>query len=307
MTSRITLRDVARAAGVSPTTVSFVLNDTRGQTIPEQTRRRVREAASSLGYTPHRIARALREGASRLVLLETGPLRRAGTSLNSLILGLDDELRRHGYTLLVTSGGGDDELLHAVAPRTVLDLTSVYFGTSGGSVDDGGWVDGMAAHTATQLRHLVARGHSRLAVGVPADPEWTRLAELRVLHAQQFAAAEGLPPPVVVVVPHDKAEAARAVDGLRRAHPQITALAAFSDDVALAVLAGMTARGLQAPDDLAVIGFDESGYGELWEPALTTVVIDAEAFGRRAARAALGLDAGEWATPSSHVVSRASV
>ena len=52
MAVRITLKDVARASGVSPTTVSFVLNNTPGQTIPELTRQRVRQSATELGYLP---------------------------------------------------------------------------------------------------------------------------------------------------------------------------------------------------------------------------------------------------------------
>ena len=73
----------------------------------------------------------------------------------------------------------------------------------------------------------------------------------------------------------------------------MTAVAAFDDDVALRVLAAMRDLGLAAPGDLAVIGFDDNGYGALATPALTTVHIDAEAHGRQAARAVLGLDIGD--------------
>ena len=70
----------------------------------------------------------------------------------------------------------------------------------------------------------------------------------------------------------------------------MTAVAAFDDDVALRVLAAARDLGLAVPGDLAVIGFDENEYGALATPALTTVHIDAEAHGRQAARAILGLD-----------------
>src|SRR4051812_3049509 len=66
---RPTSTDVARAAGVSKTTVSFVLNNRPGQSIPEETRRRVLEAARSLDYQPHALARALAAGRSDIVLL----------------------------------------------------------------------------------------------------------------------------------------------------------------------------------------------------------------------------------------------
>ena len=83
----------------------------------------------------------------------------------------------------------------------------------------------------------------------------------------------------------------------------VTAVAAFDDDVALRVLAAMRPAGLSAPGDLAVIGFDDNGYGALSSPTLTTVHIDAEAHGRQAARAILGLPAdGLFPVPGKVVV-----
>jgi len=70
---RATLRDVAAAAGVSRALAGFVLGDDHGKSIPEATRERVREAARNLGYVPHGIARALREGSSRVVVLSIDP------------------------------------------------------------------------------------------------------------------------------------------------------------------------------------------------------------------------------------------
>ena len=84
---RVTIRDVATAASVSTATVSYVLNDTPGQTITEATRRRVREAAVALGYSPHGVARALREGQSRIVLLAV-PSMRGGRGLESFVAGM---------------------------------------------------------------------------------------------------------------------------------------------------------------------------------------------------------------------------
>ncbi|WP_306454759.1 substrate-binding domain-containing protein [Streptomyces sp. Ag82_O1-15] len=72
----------------------------------------------------------------------------------------------------------------------------------------------------------------------------------------------------------------------------MTAVAAFDDDVALRTLTALHDLGLTVPDDIAVVGFDDTEYGALITPALTTVHIDAEAHGRLAARAALGLDTG---------------
>ena len=66
---RVTLRDVAAAAGVSRATAGFVLSDAPGIAISAATRQRVRDTARDLGYVPHSIARALREGSSRIIVL----------------------------------------------------------------------------------------------------------------------------------------------------------------------------------------------------------------------------------------------
>jgi DNA-binding LacI/PurR family transcriptional regulator len=88
---RVTLRDVARASGVSPSTVSFVLNEVPNQTIPQGTRTRVREAALSLGYVPRGTARALMEGSSRVVVLNIEP-EQQGNYSRHYIRGFDEEL-----------------------------------------------------------------------------------------------------------------------------------------------------------------------------------------------------------------------
>lgn len=79
-----------------------------------------------------------------------------------------------------------------------------------------------------------------------------------------------------------------------------------NNDLALGVLAAMTDLGLTAPDDLAVIGFDDAPHGALWRPALTTVHIDARAFGRRSARMALGLPVRDARPAPARVIRRTS-
>jgi DNA-binding LacI/PurR family transcriptional regulator len=86
----------------------------------------------------------------------------------------------------------------------------------------------------------------------------------------------------------------------------VTAVAAFDDDVALRVLAALRDLGLDAPADLAVIGFDATEHGALAVPPLTTVHIDAEAHGRLAARAVLGLDAADLSPAPGRVIVRGS-
>ena len=99
-TQRATMKDVARASGVSPATVSFVLNETGTQTIPAATRERVRQAAAELGYKPHGLARALRSGSLRVVVLKAARLPNGGGSQPHRRGGLSGwtgvASRRHG-------------------------------------------------------------------------------------------------------------------------------------------------------------------------------------------------------------------
>jgi DNA-binding LacI/PurR family transcriptional regulator len=310
--ARVTLNDVAAASGVSRATASFVLRDSPGQSISAATRERVRAAAQALGYVPNGIARALREGTSRIVLL-TIDTALDGHYARSYIRGLDAELAAHEHVLLVryAQEEPDRPVLDTVVPRAVLRFGEPYL--TGRELDDsgGGWRDGLAAHVATQVGYLADRGHARIALALPARD--TPLRAVRQRFADQAAAALGLPPlfPVTVAAGRSDSVAARTDAGfappaLPALPGGITAVAAFDDDVALRVLAAMRGAGLTAPDDLAVIGFDDNGYGALTTPTLTTVHIDAEAHGRQAARLVLGLPADDRSPSPGEVIVRES-
>jgi DNA-binding LacI/PurR family transcriptional regulator len=317
---RVTLNDVAVASGVSRATASFVLRDSPGQSISAATKERVREAARALGYVPNGIARALREGTSRIVVL-TIDAALEGNYARSYIHGLDTELAAHEHVLLVrythdTAPRPDRELIDAVSPRAVLRFGEPYL--TGRELDDsgGGWRDGLAAHVNAQVGYLAERGHKRIALALPARP--TPLRDVRQRFADHAAAALGLPPlvpftappppppPPTTEQPGSRTGAADSFTALLSGEHPVTAVAAFDDDVALHVLAAMRAAGLSAPGDLAVIGFDDNGYGDLTSPALTTVHIDAEAHGRQAARAVLGLSSAGLAPAPGQVVVRES-
>ncbi|WP_243076361.1 LacI family DNA-binding transcriptional regulator [Microbacterium sp. SS28] len=285
---RATLKDVARASGVSTATVSFVLNETPGQTLPPATQERVRAAAAALGYQPHGLARALREGKSRIVLLAIGGLR-GGRSLEGFIQGISGELHAHGYGLLVYPGAASDpghaDLVRDLRPHAVIDLARIY--TTGGDIDDGGWVDGVAAHTLTQIGHLAERGHRTIAFALPAEPDLDGLAALRQRFAEESGRRLGVDGMSTIRLSADPEEAWDALALLRR-ETQVTAIAAFDDEVAFRTLAALADLGLSAPHDLAVIGFDDSRFAAAWRPALTSVRIDGGMFGRRTARTLLG-------------------
>ncbi|NUP00600.1 MAG: LacI family DNA-binding transcriptional regulator [Nonomuraea sp.] len=306
---RVTLSDVAKASGVSRATVSFVLNDDPRQTISTATRERVTQAARELGYVPHGIARALREGASRIVVLNVD-WGIEGNFSRSYVRGLDEELAEHDHVLLVRHGHAAPEttqkILDAIVPRAVLRLGEVYMSGHGSAeVDEQDWESGFAANAALQIGFLVERGHTRIAMALP-DHEFP-LTEARLGFAREAARRLGIAPLECFVVPRPREAGAAAVEAFLAAHAEVTALAAFDDDIALRGLTALRDLGLRVPEDVAVIGFDDTEYGSLSTPALTTVHIDAEILGRIAARNALGIDTEGLAPVRGRIVDRASV
>jgi len=301
---RVTMRDVAAASGVSPATVGFVLNNTPSQTISRATRERVEQAARELGYVPDGIARAMREGSSRVVVLNVDDSL-DGNYSRTFIQGLDDELSRHDHLLVVQHGHPTPEstsrLRHAVAPRAVIDFAANY--STGRELADGGWEDGLAAHCAVQITHLAERGAQRLAIALPPDP--TMFARVRAEFARQSTERLGLAPLQVFRLPRPDEGGVQVLRECLERH-RIQAVAGFNDELALRVLRCARLLDLDVPADLAVIGYDATEYAALATPTLTTVHIDADAHGRRAARVALGILVGDLVAAPARIIVRES-
>ena len=288
---RVTSADVARLAGVSRATVSYVLNDTPRQTISADTRARVLEAAAHLGYAPSAAARTLRTGRSDVVLclLPDWPI---GPEVGAMMAGLSTELARAGLTFVVHPGNREDrpisEIWKAITPAAVIAFADF-------SPDE------MAAMRAAgvalvvallgrhqqhgrelevpqqlvgrrQAEHLQASGHARIGYAYPDDARLQIFAEPRLAGVRSACRAGGLGEPVTETVALSPEQAAEAV---RRWHAAgVTGVCAYNDEVALAVLAGVRLAGLGVPADLAVIGVDDIPPARLAAPPLTTVTTD---------------------------------
>ncbi|WP_405725427.1 LacI family transcriptional regulator [Streptomyces sp. NBC_01537] len=305
--TRATAKDVARASGVSQTTVSFVLNDAAGH-VSQETRERVQQAARALGYVPNGSAQALRKGASRIVLLNVEGIP-TGSSLGGYIHGLDAELASHNHVLLVLHGHLSSQALsdvaQAVSARAVIDLSNAGHADAL-ATDTHTSLDAFSAQADVPVRHLVDRGHRHIATVLPDTPELQALAGLRERLIRQAAHTAGLDGCPTLVLPSSLGPAEERLRSFRAEHPEVTAVVAYNDDLALVTLAAMRRIGLRAPADLAVIGFDDTPHGALFSPALTTVHIDAEAIGRIAARKALGLPAADTTPEPARVIVRES-
>jgi DNA-binding LacI/PurR family transcriptional regulator len=285
--ARVTARDVARAAGVSQATVSFVLNDRADQSISESTRRAVLDAVHRLGYVPSGAARSLRRGRSNVVLclvpdLPVSPAMEEFRRTLGRVLGASGlacvflhtdagmplaGLWPHVHPAVVLSFGPLDEADAAQIRHAGVALVDDVVGAVAATGLDQAHVGDL------QVRHLAARGHTRLGVGAVVDPREDAVAGPRRRGAEDACRDLGLAAPVVVPVEDTPGGGLAAVR--RWAAAGVTAVAAFNDVVALAVLSGARAAGLDVPGDLAVVGVDDLPVAALAEPALTTVFIDA--------------------------------
>jgi len=306
---RITSIDVAREAGVSQTTVSFVLNDTPGQTIPEETRRRVLEAAKRLDYRPRASARSLAAGRSDVVLLAL-PGVPISANLSRFIEQLAAALAEHGLSLVTHLAEGHGrplpDLCAAVDASAVISLIPFDEETTAALYRAGAEVvlgtgsqarDELQEIGRLQARHVIGLGHGRLGYALPGQ----HATEFRVQERLRGVAAEcaegGFAEPVVLGVDVDGAQAALAVEQWTSA--SVTAVCAYNDETAMAVLAGMYLRGLRAPDDIAVIGVGDIPAAQVSIPPLTTIGFDYEETGRQLARVVVDSLAGGQPEPGN--------
>jgi DNA-binding LacI/PurR family transcriptional regulator len=145
-----------------------------------------------------------------------------------------------------------------------------------------------------QAEHLVAAGHTRLGYAAPDDSRLRIFVEPRLAGVRAVGHAAGLPDPVIETVALD---ATRAADAVRRWHAAgVTAICAYNDEVALAVLAGIHAADAASPRVcLAVIGADDIPAARLATPALTTVTTDQSALAAHLAATVVAAVSGQTA------------
>ena len=298
---RVTSADVARLAGVSRATVSYVLNDTPKQTISSTTRTRVLDAATRLGYAPSAAARTLRTGRSDVVLclLPDWPI---GDQVGALLANLSTELARHGLTLVAHPGNREDrpigEIWKAITPAAVIAFADFSAGEIAamraagvalvvGLLGRGPQRDRRELEVPQQLigrrqaGHLAAAGHSRVGYAYPDDDRLRIFAEPRLAGVRAECRERGIGGPALETVALSAEQAAEAVRRWQAAG--VTGVCAYNDEVALAVLAGARALGLAVPGRLAVIGVDDIPPARLAAPALTTVTTDQAAVATRLA------------------------
>jgi DNA-binding LacI/PurR family transcriptional regulator len=313
-----TLEQVAALAGVSRATVSRVVNGSPG--VSPVVRAEVERAVAKLGYVPNRAARSLvtrRADSVALVVSEpharvvsepffagmvrgvSAALAETGVQLLLLIAQDLDRGRLERYVVgghvdgvLLASLHGDDPL-PAILERA--GVPAVLIGRPAGRGGPGSYVDADNRGGArAAVAHLAERGRRRIAtitgpldMGVGLD----RLDGYRDgLAAAGLAADPGL---VVAGDFTEEAGAAATARLLARPGPPVDAIFAASDLMAAGALGALGAAGRRVPEDVAVVGFEDSAVARYAQPPLTTVCQPIEEMGRQATRLLLAKEAGD--------------
>jgi LacI family transcriptional regulator len=284
--SRVTIRDVAAATGLSPAAVSYAMRGV--QTSPE-TQERVRRAADELGYTGNAVARALARGRTGLVAVLSGSLEDLGEQ--RFVETLGRELGRRDLHMLVADARGEPDreraLARQLAEQLVDGLVVSPLDPSDTSWEEIGEVlpivtvgDALAGPTVGEvlfdnragvgvvLEHLHALGHTRIAVLTPSRPSTPdRPAERVVAEVCRSLDME----PTVVNSRHSIEDAEVAAGALLESEPRPTAVFCLSDSIACGVYAAAAAHDLEVPTDLSVAGYDGHPIAGVVRPPLTTV------------------------------------
>jgi len=301
---RITAADIAREVGVSRTTVGFVLNATPGQTISPATTRKVLDAAERLGYRPHLAAQALARGRTNIVLLVL-PDWPVDYSMRRHLDEASIALDRAGYSLVTMSplpGGHARPLWESLQPDVVLGMMPFtperYEQIRAAGIaavipepNDVPTTETLANYSQgarLQVECLATLGHRRLAYAASQDPRVAELVTAR--HAVAAAEAQDRGVELTEAVPVTPGSAVELTGTWHRAG--ITGVVAFNDDVAALVVGAALRLGLRVPDDLAVVGHDDSPLASVFVPSITSVHVDDEGLGRYVAGLALAAATG---------------
>ena len=301
---RVRLEDVARAAGVSPKTVSRVLNDEAN--VKDATRARVRAAMDAMSYRPHPSARSLAGNRSFLVaMLYDNNENPASTYLAEIQDGVLEACDEHRYSMMVRPlRMRSDDLIqrldvlisdhhpdgvvltppitdHAPLLKRLRELGVTYASVSPmkrrGSV--GVAMDERKAAQA-MVEHLISLGHRRIAhvIGI-ADHGASRWREAGYRDAMAAAGIK-VDPKLVVQGAFTFASGVAAARKLFARKNPPTAVFAANDDMATGVMWAAGEHGLKIPSDLSVCGFDDTPLArQLW-PALTTIQQPSREMGR---------------------------
>ncbi|MGC9521573.1 MAG: LacI family DNA-binding transcriptional regulator [Anaerolineae bacterium] len=298
-----TLKDVAKRAGVAPITASRVINDSGY--VSDETRKRVEAAVEELGYVPNRVARSLRSKQTHTLALVitdiTNPFWTtvargvedvANADGFSVILGNTDEseAKEYDYVRVLLQEQVDGFLLvpaHSASrsvtliqkqqvPLVILDravsapVDTVRSDSEGGAYD--------------LTRHLLSLGHRRIAI--LSGPQEVSTAADRVAGYQRALVEAGIPldEQIVIYGAFTQPGGYEMTQEVLRLRPRPTALFAANNFIAVGAFRALREAGLQTPEDMALVAFDDIPLTFTMEPFLTVAAQRAYEMGQVATR-----------------------
>jgi DNA-binding LacI/PurR family transcriptional regulator len=315
---RVTSSEVAKEAGVSRTTVSFVLNNAPNTGIPEETRRKVMAAAERLNYHPNATGRRLASGRTETIafVMHQSPERAAADLfLPQVLLGLMEITRENGYHVL----------FHPVDPDNPADDYSdlIYEGLVDGIILSGPQQqepEAVALHEqgypivitgrlrsdlacvdadnyqGAQLAtgHLLGLGHRRIGL-ISNAPRIYLSSDERYRGYKQALLSAGIiaDPAMVQEGFFTSSSGFQAMSALLELADRPTAVFVASDVVAFGAIQAVKMHGLSIPGDVAIVGFDDISITQHVEPPLTSIRLPAYELGWHAGQMLLQLIAKE--------------
>ncbi|MGW6062108.1 LacI family DNA-binding transcriptional regulator [Streptomyces sp. NPDC055189] len=323
--SRPTIKTVAARAGVGRTTVSRVVNGS--ELVSEKAREAVLSAIAELGYVPNSVARGLvtrRTNAVALVIPESESRLGSEPYFSAVIRGVSAALadtRTQLQLMLVRDQAERDQLTQSVAERRVdgVLLVSVHEHDDLPSLLESAGLPTVLAGrrreddplsyvcadnrggAAAAVRHLLDRGRRRIAT--VAGPQDMEVGRSRLRGCQEALVQAGIPAEEHLVAVGDFTEegARAAMRSLLERAPDLDAVFAASDLMAAGILLELRARGRRVPQDVSVVGFEDSYLARHTNPPLTTVRQPTEEIGGTIARTLL-CEIGNPALPRTRLV-----
>ncbi|HEX9657081.1 MAG TPA: LacI family DNA-binding transcriptional regulator [Bacteroidota bacterium] len=309
MRKRPTIKDVAKKAGLSVSTVSLAINDSGY--VSEETRKKVLQVVEELAYHPSRAARGLASRMSGNIgfILSVDHFSEAEPFYTKIFLGTEFEARRHKYYILLTTVGSVFKE-HESVPRFLLERNVdgvIIAGKINPELID--YIDQLGLPmvlvdyelpkkkissvlidnrkgASLAVQHLIGLGHREIGF-VGGDIHHPSLAE-RFLVYKETLMENGITPNANLIVANEKGTGIK--NGFDAIHMMLsrgakpTAIFAANDAMAIGCMQWVRQQGMRVPDDIAFIGFDDIEPSSHVEPRLTTIKVFKEEMGTIAVR-----------------------
>ena len=305
--ARVRLRDVAQLAGVDPSTASRALSASTSQRLSEKTVARVAEAAQQLGYRPNALARGLRTNRTATIGMLVPDL--TNPFFPPIVRGIEDELARSGYTLILANTDNDPDRERAVTQSLLARrIDGIILATTRLHQEDLEWIDlaeiplVLVNRMETDrdlpfvipddtigvrevIAHLADLGHRRIAhVG---GPQALSTGRTRYESYCRELADRGLDFEADLVVFAESFgidAGGKACRELLDRETDLTAIFAANDMIAIGCMDTLRGDGLVVPDDVSLVGYNDVPMVDRLDPPLTTVRVRQYEMGVTAAR-----------------------